>query len=108
MNLRCPHCRFISELDNFLTGEQRAYISSTTQNVAREAAEQVLEEALGNRSGFSSDSIDFDIDQGDINLGRSSVESPTSDTDLATVSCDDCEFCYGLPDANDGECPVCR
>lgn len=108
MNLRCPHCRFISELDNFLTGEQREYLYSTTQNVAREATEQILEETFGDLSGFSSETVDFDAEVGDIDLGRSSVESPSSDTELATVSCDDCGFSYGLPETIDGACPVCR
>lgn len=108
MNLRCPYCRFISELDNFITGEQRAYLHSTTQNVAREAAEQIFDEAFGNLSGFSSSSISLDIDMGDVDLGRTPVESPLSDTDLETVSCGDCGFSYGLAEASEGVCPVCR
>lgn len=108
MNLRCPYCRFISELDNFITGEQRAYLYSTTQNVAREAAEQIFDEAFGDLSGFSSGSVDLEIDMGHIDLGRAPVESPSSDSDLETVSCDDCGFSYGLAEASEGMCPVCR
>jgi hypothetical protein len=108
MNLRCPYCRFISELDNFITGEQRAYLYSTTQNVAREAAEQIFDEAFGDLSGFSGGSVGFEIDVGDVDLGRAPVESPSSDPDLETVSCDDCGFSYGLADATGGVCPVCR
>lgn len=108
MNLRCPYCRFISELDNFITGEQRAYLYSTTQNVAREAAEQIFDEAFGDLSGFSGGSVGFEIDVGDVDLGRAPVESPSSDPDLETVSCDDCGFSYGLAEATGGVCPVCR
>lgn len=108
MNLRCPYCRFISELDNFITGDQRAYLYSTTQNVAREAAEQIFDEAFGDLSGSSSGSVDFEIDTGDINLSRAPVESPSSGTDLETTSCDDCGFSYGLAETSQGVCPVCR
>lgn len=108
MNLRCPYCRFISELDNFITGEQRAFLYSTTQNVARGAAEQIFDDAFGELSGFSNGPVDFEIDIGDSDLGRAPVNSPSSDTDLETVSCDDCGFSYGLAEVSEGVCPVCR
>lgn len=108
MNLRCPYCRFVAELDTFTTGEQRGYINSTAQNFARQVAEQITEEAFSGLSGGSSSAIEIDIDTGDVDFGHVPTESPVFTTDIDHVSCDDCEFPYGVETGEDGVCPVCR
>lgn len=108
MNLRCPYCRFISELDNFTTGEQRAYIYSTTRNMAFQAAEEAFEEAFEGISGSSSGSVEFSVDAGDIDFGRVQTESPEFTTEVSDVECEECGFSFRIKPDSEGVCPVCR
>lgn len=108
MNLRCPYCRFIAELDRFMTGEQRQYMYATTQNLAFQTTEELVENMFGDISGFSNDFIEFEVDAGDVNFGRVPSESPLLKTDVKDVMCDECGFSYSVVTGQDGVCPVCR
>lgn len=108
MNLRCPYCRFISELDNFTTGEQRVYIYSTTQNLALQTAEELINDMFDDVSGFSNDFIEFDVDADDVDFGRVATASPAFTTEVDDVRCDECGFCYSVEKEREEACPVCR
>ena len=70
MNLRCPHCKFIAELDRFTTGEERQYMYATTQNLALRTREGLLEDTFGDISGSSSDHVELEVTGGDVDFGR--------------------------------------
>lgn len=108
MNLRCPYCGFIAELDRFTTGSQRQYMYSATQNMARRAAEQMVEEAFNGLSGFSGSDVEFNVDASDIDFGRVPVDPPIQEIDTEQVTCPDCEFIHGVEDSAETVCPVCR
>ena len=108
MNLRCPYCMFISELDNFTTGEQREYLHSTLQNFASQTFEQLLNDELGNLSGSSSGDVSIELDFDEADFGRVPTVSPELTTDTKRVACEDCEFSFGIAIDEGGECPVCR
>lgn len=108
MNLRCPYCQFISKLDNFTTGEQRRYLSSTTQNMARREAERIFEDAFDGFSRSSSGTVEFDVDVGDIDFGRVPIAYPSLSADIEQDVCEECGLSYGLEVGQDGVCPVCR
>lgn len=108
MNLRCPYCKFIAELDRFTTGEQRQYMYATTQNLALRTMEDLLEDTFGDISGFSSDHVELEVTGGDVDFGRVAAEPPFIETAVEDVTCDDCGFSYSVMAERDGVCPVCR
>lgn len=108
MNLRCPYCRFISELDNFTTGEQRQYMFATTHNLARRIMEDIVEEAFGGFTGSSRGSVEISMNSENINFGRVPVDSPAFSARIYQVECDECGFSFGIEEGLDGVCPVCR
>lgn len=93
MNVRCPYCRFISELDSFTTGEQRNYVYSVARNFSLQMAEEVVGDVFG-----SSD-VDFD---------RVNTDPPEFGVDVEEVVCADCGFSYQVETGEGGVCPVCR
>lgn len=108
MNLRCPYCMFISELDDFTTGKQREYLHSTLQNFASRTFEQLLNDELGNLSGSNSGDILAELDFDEADFGRVPTVSPELTTDTERVACEDCGFSFGIVVDERGECPVCR
>ena len=105
LNLRCPYCEFISEVELFRTGEQRLYAHSTQQNELNRLAEQVLQEQLDQM--FSSSSLDIERTES-IELGTVPVESPRFMTTTELCRCSQCGFAYGTEPERTGCCPVCR
>lgn len=108
MNLRCPYCRFISEMDEFMTGEQRGYQYSVTQNFALDVMEDMIEEVFDGVSSSSSGGIEFEVDSGSVDFGRVETEPPTISADLERRDCDECGFSYRVEGESEGVCPVCR
>ncbi|WP_188979678.1 hypothetical protein [Halocalculus aciditolerans] len=94
MNLRCPYCKFISELDSFTTGEQRGYLYSVTRNFALSTMEDLLEDAFSGLSGSSSDGIDIEVDADDVYFGRVETEPPRISGDLVDDVCEECGFSF--------------
>ena len=108
MNLRCPYCRFISELDNFSTGEQRQYVYSEFMNFSLRTMEDILEETFGDMSGFSGKNVSLEINVDDFDFGRREVVDPISSVELEAVTCDACGFRFDVDDIEKHVCPVCR
>lgn len=108
MNLRCPYCRFIAELDRFTTGEQRQYLYATTRNLALRSMEELVEETFGDLSGFSNDYVEFDVNMDDVDFGRVPSESPLFETEVEDVVCNECGFAYSIIEGRNTTCPVCR
>lgn len=93
MNLRCPYCHFISELDNFTTGEQRDYLFSVARNFSVAVLEEIMEDVF---------------DSGDVDFGRANTDPPRLNVDVDDVVCEDCGFSYQMEVDEVGVCPVCR
>lgn len=108
MNLRCPYCRFISELDNFSTGKQRQYMYSESMNFSLRTMENILEDTLGGISGFSGKNMSLEIDFDDFDFGRVEVIDPISSIEVDATTCDDCGFHFEVHDVDTQVCPVCR
>lgn len=108
MNLRCPYCQFISELDNFSTGKQRQYVYSESMNFGLRTMEDILENAFGDISGFSGKNMSLEIDVGDFDFGRTEVVDPISSIKLDAATCDTCGFRFEVDNGEDHACPVCR
>lgn len=108
MNLRCPYCRFIAELDRFTTGEQRQYMHASLQNMGLRAMEEIIEEEFSELSGFSNDFIEFEMDMDSPDVGRTPTDPPTLSTETEGTICETCQFPYNVERGQDGVCPVCR
>jgi hypothetical protein len=108
MNLRCPYCRFISELDNFTTGEQRGYLYSVSRNFALSTMEDLIEDVFDGSSSSSSGGVKFEVDAGDVDFGRVETEPPTISIELEEVVCDEFGFSFQVEVGSKGVCPVCR
>lgn len=108
MNLRCPECRFISELDNFTTGEQRGYLYSVSRNFALSTMEDLIEDVFNGSSSSSGGEVEIEINTGDVDFGRVETEPPTISIELEEEVCDECGFSFQVEIESNGVCPVCR
>lgn len=109
MNLRCPYCCFISELDSFTTGAQRDYLHSVFRNFALETMEDMIEDVFDGISGSSSGGVvEFEVDSGDVDFGRVESEPPRISADLGKDVCNECGFTFRTNIERDSVCPVCR
>lgn len=108
MNLRCPYCRFISELDNFTTGEQRGYLYSVSRNFALSTMEDLIEDVFDGSASSSSSGVEIEVDAADVDFGRVETEPPTMTTELEEEICDECGFSFQVEVGSNGVCPVCR
>ena len=108
MNLRCPYCEFISELDNFTTGEQRGYIYSVSRNFALSTMEDLIEDVFDGGSSSSTGGVEIEVTTDDVDFGRVETDPPTIATDVEENSCDKCGFTFQKRIGSDGACPVCR
>jgi phage FluMu protein Com len=108
MNLRCPSCEFISELDNFTTGEQRRYLYSVSRNFALSTIEDLIEDVFDGGSSASTGGVEIEVTTDDVNFSRVETEPPTIGTNLEEKVCDECGFSFQKKVGSDGVCPVCR
>lgn len=108
MNLRCPYCMFISEMDNFTTGEQRGYLYLVSRNLALSTIEDLIEDVFDGSSSSSSGGVEIEVDAGDVDFGRVETELPTISTELEEEVCDECGFSFQVELGSNGVCPVCR
>lgn len=109
MNLRCPYCRFISELDSFTTGEQRDYLFSVFRNVALETVEGMIEDVFdGVTDASNSGFVEFEVDSGDVDFRRVETKPPRISADLGGDVCSECGFTFETEVEMGTVCPVCR
>lgn len=108
MNLRCPYCRFISELDNYTTGAQRRYIHAELRNYGLRVMEEKLEEAFDGQLGSAGDGASIEIDVGDVDFGRVESETPVLSVETERLSCEDCGFGFAVLSGETAACPICR
>ena len=110
LNLRCPYCEWIEELDEFLTNEQVEYTEAVAENEVRRMMADEFEEALEDVfSGSSSDFIELETDAGDIDFGERKTLSPHVSISTHQTTCSQCGFDYLVAEnEDDHSCPVCR
>ena len=108
MNLRCPYCKLIAEIDNYFTEEQIEYASRVTQEQGRRIMEEFIESTLGEVPEVKGDFVEFTHNFDDVDLGTVGVESPHLSIETDTIECDDCGFRYAVEEGRIGVCPVCR
>lgn len=112
LNLRCPYCEWIAEMDNFTTEEQTQYVDAIGNNELMGIAEKDVNDVIDNMfKGWESiPGVEVKRGSGDIELGRSDLPSPFPSVELESQTCVDCGFRFGTL-AEGGEevfCPVCR
>lgn len=108
MNLRCPYCRFISELDNFTTGEQRGYLYSVSRNFVLSTMEDLIGDVFDGISSSSRGDVEIEVNATDVDFGRVETEPPTISADLEEEVCGECSFAVQVEVRRDCVCPVCR
>jgi len=111
LNLRCPYCEWVEDVDEFLTEEQAAYSEAVAETELRRMAEKEFAEMWEDTfSGLSSnDFIEVETNTDEIDFGLRNAPSPHLSIETMQVTCSECSFRYAVRrDENDPSCPVCR
>lgn len=112
LNLRCPKCGWIAEFDKFHTADQVEYAHSVGSNDLRQQVEEEIGDMLEDAfSGVkSSDYIEVETSEDDLDLGREDIPSPHLKIETEDVTCSDCGFEYAVERGTEenSSCPVCR